>query len=235
MGGILALADVHDRGAGTSTVDPARRGRGGAAGERRVAARLLRERGERGAGVRRADQGHVDAAARSAARCRRRSRCHSGAPASVRRVHARPAKTYFASTPATVTSTAGDALLSVSDPSLGRTPATWSTARSSCPSRSRPGPATPPTPAPPTTTSAATAEPADLERPGLQRRGDDRVQAARQGQRPAAHGHVRQDADVHAVHDQPVTGQTLGAPVGAPSGKSHTSRRVAVARIADRS
>ena len=50
--------------------------------------------------------------------------------------------------------------------------------------------------------------------------------AARQGQRPAAHGHLQQDADVHVVHDQPVTGQTLGAPVGAPAAsRTRAARR----------
>ena len=62
-------------------------------------------------------------------------------------------QTYETSTTANVISTAGDALLSVADPS-STTPATWSTARSSCRSRCRPGPATRPTRARRTTTSA---------------------------------------------------------------------------------
>ena len=46
------------------------------------------------------------------------------------------------------------------------------------------------------------AEPADLERAGVQRRALARVQPARQGQRPAPHGVVRQDADVHALDNR---------------------------------
>ena len=44
------------------------------------------------------------------------------------------------------------------------------------------------------------AEPAHVERADLQRRGVAGVLAARECQRPAAYGHVREDADVHAVH-----------------------------------
>ena len=84
MGGILASQTYHGRGRDEHVV--AERGHGGPAGERRVAARVLRERGERGAGVRRAGQGHVDrrhgrrhgagdalAVARARRRLRRRS------------------------------------------------------------------------------------------------------------------------------------------------------------------
>ena len=49
------------------------------------------------------------------------------------------AKDYTASTTANVISTAGDATLSVADPSRRR-PATWSTARSRCRRRCRPRP-----------------------------------------------------------------------------------------------
>ena len=76
-----------------------------------------------------------------------------GAPAQFGAVHAGRRADVPASTTANVISTAGDALLSVADPS-STTPATWSTARSSCRSRCRPAPVTPPTPAPRSTTSA---------------------------------------------------------------------------------
>ena len=44
-----------------------------------------------------------------------------------------------------------------------------------------------------------------LGRSGIQRHADGRLQAADQGQRRVAHGHVQQDADVHPVDDEPVT------------------------------
>ena len=110
------------------------------------------------------------------------------------------AKTYFASTTANVISTAGDALLSVSDPSSvgtghlvngtfvlpeplqarARNAANTGTAYNNV-GQHRP-------------------EPADLERAGVQRRRDARVQPARQGQRPAAHGHLQQGAHLHVEH-----------------------------------
>ena len=84
-----------------------------------------------------------------------------GTPASFGAFTPGVAKTYEASTTANVISTAGDALLSVADPSRPP-PATWSTARSRCRSRCRPARATPPTPARRTTTSAAAPRPLNL-------------------------------------------------------------------------
>ena len=52
----------------------------------------------------------------------------------------------------------------------------------------------------------------DLDRPDLQRGRAGQLQAVDRRQRRAAHGHVLQDADVHAVHDQPVAGDTGGCP-----------------------
>ena len=46
------------------------------------------------------------------------------------------------------------------------------------------------------------AEP--LERPGVQRPVDDHLQAGDRGRRAAAHRHLLQDADVHAVDDEPL-------------------------------
>ena len=61
--------------------------------------------------------------------------------------------------------------------------------------------------------------------PGVQRRGDDRLQAADQGQRRAAYGHVQQDADVHAVDDEPVGEGDGGAPSRRPRPGSTPPRR----------
>ena len=62
-----------------------------------------------------------------------------GAPAAFGAFTPGIAKDYFATTTATVTSTAGDAALSVADPSSRRTPASSSTGRSRCRRRCRPG------------------------------------------------------------------------------------------------
>ena len=59
-----------------------------------------------------------------------------GAPASFGAFTPGVAKEYTATTTATVISTAGDATLTVTDPSTNA-PATWSTARSRCRSRCR--------------------------------------------------------------------------------------------------
>ena len=45
----------------------------------------------------------------------------------------------------------------------------------------------------------------DLDRPDLQRERRHHVQAAREGQRPAAHGRLQQDGDLHAQHDAALT------------------------------
>ena len=93
-------------------------------------------------------------------------------------------KDYFASTTANVISTAGDATLSVADPSRPP-PATWSTARSRCRRRCRP-----PAHRRHVRAGRRLVEPdaEDLQRAGLQRRGHGQLQAADQGQRRAAYG-----------------------------------------------
>ena len=58
---------------------------------------------------------------------------------------------------------------------------------------------------------------------GVQRRGNARVQAVDQANDPLRTGTYSKTLTFTLSHDQPVTGKTLGAPVGAPSGKSHTS------------
>ena len=122
-----------------------------------------------------------------------------GAPAAFGPFTPGVAKDYTASTTATVISTAGDATLSVADPSTTATghlvngtfalpqPLQASARDAPAPTRRVGGRA-------PTTCY--------LRRPGLQRRGRDQLQAADRRQRRAAHRHVRQDADVHA---QPTT------------------------------
>src|SRR5262249_4318054 len=53
--------------------------------------------------------------------------------------------------------------------------------------------------------AAGELRPRDVDGPGRQRPGDDHVQAADRRERPAAHRHLRQDADLHALDDEPVT------------------------------
>ena len=96
------------------------------------------------------------------------------------------AKEYTAGTTATVISTAGDATLSVADPSPTNTGQLVNG-------------------------TFALASPLqglgvdqDVDRPDLQRVGADHVQAVDRGQRAAAHGHVQQDADVHPEHHDSV-------------------------------
>ncbi len=109
-----------------------------------------------------------------------------GAPAQFGAFTPGVAKEYTASTQATVISTAGDATLTVADPS-------------------------------PTNTGKlvngtfALASPIqglgvdqDVDRADLQRGRADHVQAVDRGQRAAAHGHVREDADVHPVDDDSI-------------------------------
>jgi hypothetical protein len=76
-----------------------------------------------------------------------------GAPAAFGPFTPGVAKDYFASTSANIVSTAGDATLSVADPSATAT-GIWSMARSACRSRCRRGPATRRTRAPRSTPSA---------------------------------------------------------------------------------
>ena len=126
-----------------------------------------------------------------------------GAPASFGAFIPGVGRTYEASSMATVTSTAGDALLSVADPSSNatghlvngsfflpqplqaraRNAANTGTAYNNVGS------------------SASPLNLLTLQRPGVQRRGHARLQPADRRQRRAAHGDVQQDADVHAVDD----------------------------------
>ena len=137
--------------------------------------------------------------AASAATCRRRSSLTLGRAGGVRR-RSRPgvAKDYTASTTATVISTAGDATLSVADPSTTNT-----------------GKLVNGTFALPQTLQAngggafapvgGSASPTALKTwsaPTSNEVGRDHVQAVDRRQRRAAHRHLQQDPDVHAVdHD----------------------------------
>ena len=112
------------------------------------------------------------------------------------------ARDYTASTSANVVSTAGDATLSVSDPSTMR-PAGSSTARSRSRDRCRPRHDRRVRRA---QRRAAHAD--ELVRARLQRRRDDRLPAVDRRQRPAAHRHLRQDADVHVVDDESINAAT---------------------------
>ena len=135
--------------------------------------------------------GDAGAVARRAGRLRRRSRRASRRTTRRRRT-------------ANVISTAGDATLSVSDPSSTNTgklvngtfalPQKLQAKASSVggtPARRRRSAARPPDVA------------ADLQRPGQQRRGHAELQADDRRHRAAPHGHLQQDAHVHAVARRP--------------------------------
>ena len=139
-------------------------------------------------------------------------------------------KDYFATTTATVTSTAGDATLSVADPSRP-TPATWSTARSRCPRRCRPtvlgttsddiyapvgGSATP--------TSLLTWA-APVSNAGVTIGFKQPIKA----NDALRTGSYTQDADVHAVDDQPV-GMGDAGPLRARVAGSRRPRRASPRR-----
>ena len=116
------------------------------------------------------------------------------------------AKDYSATTTADVISTAGDATLSVADPSGTATghlvngafslpSALTASATSPAGDRLRAG------------GGRGVREPDDataLRRAGHPRPGGDRVRPAHRRRRPAAHGDLRQDAHVHPVHHEPV-------------------------------
>ena len=138
----------------------------------------------------------------------------------LRRVHARLTKTYLASTSGNVTSTAGDALLSVADPSSNAT------------GRLVNGTFSLPQPLQARARNAAntgtaynnvgsSASPLNLltysgpiSNDALQ----SRVQSADQRQRCPAHGLVQQDADVHAVDDDSLAPRAPGAAATAAPG-----------------
>ena len=109
-----------------------------------------------------------------------------GAPASFGAFTPGVAQEYTASTTATVISTAGDATLTVADPSTTNTGKLVNGA-------------------------FALAQPLQglgvvktWNAPTSNEVGPGHVQAADRRQRAAAHGHVQQDADVHPEHDHPV-------------------------------
>ena len=116
-----------------------------------------------------------------------------GAPAPFGAFTPGVAKEYTASTTATVISTAGDATLSVADPSTDHTGHLVN-------GTLRP--------------AAAAAGPRHHQDRGRHRPPTSRsrhVQAVDHGQRAAAHGHVQQDADVHPEHDDAVANPLRGA------------------------
>ena len=125
-------------------------------------------------------------------------------------------KTYFASTSANVISTAGDALLSVADPSTNATGhlvnGTFSLPQP-LQARAR-NAANTGTAYNNVGSSGLAAEPADVQRAGLQRRGDAGVQPADQRQRCAPYRYVLEDADLHAEHHHAVA-HFVAVPPGA--------------------
>ena len=124
-----------------------------------------------------------------------------GTPASFGSFVPGSARDYDASTTATVTSTAGDATLSVARSS------STATGHLVNGSFSLAQPAEGGGVAPRVAAGDADGgadDAADLQRAGVQRRGHARVPAVDRGERAAADGHVRQDAHVHAVDDDAV-------------------------------
>ena len=155
----------------------------------------------------------------------------SARPRSSARSRRASTRTYEASTTANVISTAGDALLSVADPSSTEhrppgqrlvLPAAAAAGPGAQRRQHRHG-------VQQRRLLGLAAEPADVRRADLQRRGHAGVQPARQRQRRAPHGRVQQDADVHAEHDSAVG--SSGAP-GRPA--SEPARRSLVAVRAQR-
>ncbi len=133
-----------------------------------------------------------------------------GTPASFGAFTPGVTRTYESATTANVISTAGDATLSVADPSAIATGhlvngtfflpelapgpgAQRRQHRHGVQQRRLVG---------------LTAEPADLQRPDLQRRGRPAVQPADQVDRRAPYRRVQQDADLHALHHHPVEKET---------------------------
>ena len=133
-----------------------------------------------------------DRRCRSAARSRRRCRSTLGAPAAFGPFTPGVAKDYTATTTATVISTAGDATLTASDPST------------TAPGRLVNGAFALASPLQVAGTPLAPSTVKTLRGAGVQRQRHDRLQAVDRRERAAAHGHVREDADVHALDDEPV-------------------------------
>ena len=146
----------------------------------------------------------------SAARSRRRSRSRSARPRRFGAFTPGVSRIYTATSSATVLSTAGDALLSVVDPST------------TAPGHLVNGTFALPQPLPGPRAQRGQhrhhvrhrlrhpADPADVRRPGQQRRRHARVQAADRRQRRAAHRHLREDPDLHAVDDDAVAERDEG-------------------------
>ena len=137
-----------------------------------------------------------------------------GTPASFGAFTPGVGKDYLASTTANVISSAGDALLSVSDPSSNATghlvngafslaAALQANATSAGRHRRAAGQRR---------RLREPDDPADLHRPDEQRRGDGQLQADRRRQRAAQDRHVQQDPDVHAVDDDTVIRIRAAAP-----------------------
>ncbi len=119
---------------------------------------------------------------------------------------------YTASTTATVTSSAGDATLSVTDPSTccPGAPGQRDVLAGAAAARER-------------RVLARGGE--DVWGAGQQRRVLARLQAVDRGQRGAAHGALRQDVDVHVVHDNAVEGPAVnGEQTVGPGVKSRPGR-----------
>ncbi len=127
-----------------------------------------------------------------------------GTPASFGAFQPGVARDYAASTTANVISTAGDGVLSVADPSSNATGhlvnGSFSLAQALKAKASSAG-GTGSAFAPLGHVAAAAA---DLHGADQQRPGHDRLPAVDRRQRAAAHGRVLQDADVHAVHYEPI-------------------------------
>ena len=150
---------------------------------------------------------------------RRHRRRHRAAPrwpdagyAAPRSARSRRAstRTTRAATTANVISTAGDATLSVADPSSTNTGKLMN-GTFTLPSRCRSWPPAPAAPARRSRRSAAPPLPTTLltySAPTVQRRGDDDVQADDRPHRGAPYGPLQQDPDVHAVHDHSVDSST---------------------------
>ena len=129
-----------------------------------------------------------------------------GAPASFDPFTPGMQKDYFASTTANVISTAADATLSVADPSSNHT-GHLVNGSFFLPERLQANAVRGTTSAgiyAPVGGSANPTHAADLGGARVERPPDGRLQAAGQGQRRVAHGHVQQDADVHPVDNEPV-------------------------------
>ncbi len=135
-----------------------------------------------------------------------------GAPAQFGAFTPGVARTYEATSPATVTSTAGDALAERARPELAEHRAPRQ--RHVLPAAAAAGPG-------PQRGQhrdgvqqrrlcGFAVEPVDVQRADLQRRGDAGLQPADQRERCAAHGCVQQDADVHPLDDAAV-GSSSGA------------------------